>query len=80
MRKPIYLGAEARLCEYGKLAIEAHVPVSFVTYTLPGKGASVDEVVYVRPEGEEFQCLEYAYKALEGLQQVPAIWVRSQRR
>ena len=76
MRKPIYLAAEAWRREYGQLATAAHAPDSTVTFTLPETGDRVlmhgwvqekrgDTSIYRSPDGEEFECVEYAYKAFE---------------
>ena len=76
MRKAIYLAAEAWRREYGQLETVARPPDSCVAYTLPATGDAVlmtgwtrekrgDIDIYISPDGEEFECIEYAYKAFE---------------
>ena len=76
MRKAIYLAAEAWRREYGQLETKAHIPDSSITYTLPGSDDAVimrgwsqvqrdDRIVYIGPEGDEYDCIEYAHQAFE---------------
>ena len=76
MRRAIYLAAEAWRRAYGQLETVARPPDSFVAYTLPANGEVVlmtgwsrekrgDIDVYTSPDGEEYDCIEYAYKAFE---------------
>ena len=76
MRKAIYLAAEAWRREYGQLETQAEVPASKLTYQLPETGENVsmdgwslvkrgEATVYVGPDGDEYDTIEYAYKAFE---------------
>ena len=55
------------------------MPESYMKCTMPVTGNSVDmvgwkkekrgdDIIYVGPDGEEYECTEYAYKAVEELQ------------
>ena len=75
MRKAIYLGAESWRRAYGQLATHGTKPESVVTFTLPsGETVPMDgwshfqrdgADVYVGPEGDEYDALEYAYEAFQ---------------
>ena len=81
MRKAIFLAAEAWRLHYGQLAtgrkenpdskLDFKLPSTGETVTLPGwstvarQGETGDYYVYISPEGEAFDSLEYAYDAIK---------------
>ena len=76
MRKSIYLAAEAWRREYGQLATQAQAPDTSITYTLPATGDVVlmpgwsevkrgDDTLYIGPDGDEYETIEYAHHAFE---------------
>ena len=76
MRKAIYLAAEVWRREYGQPETQAEVPASKITYQPPETGENVtmdgwslvkrgEATVYVGPDGDEYDTLEYAHKAFE---------------
>ena len=83
MRKAIYLAAEAWRQHYGQLAtgrsenpdakLDFKLPSTGETITLEGwrtevrQGATDDFTVYISPEGESFDSLQYAHDAIQGM-------------
>ena len=72
----MYLACEAWRRHYGQLQTQAKAPDCSITYTLPGSGEHVampawsqvqrgSEVVYVGPDGDEYESIDYARKAIE---------------
>ena len=76
MRKSIYLAAESWRRRYGQADTADRPPDASITFTVPGTGQQVampgwsetqrgDATVYVSPDGEEFDTIEYAHRAFE---------------
>ena len=81
MRKAIFLAAEAWRQHYGQLAtgrkdnpdakLDFKLPSTGETVTLPGwrtetrQGDNGDYLVYISPEGEAFDSLQYAHDAIK---------------
>ena len=81
MRKPIFLAAEAWRQHYGQLAtgrndnpdakLDFELPSTGETVTLAGwrtevcQGDTGDYTVYISPEGERFDSLQYAHDAIK---------------
>ena len=74
MRKAIYLAAEAWRKHYGQAATAESEPAAALTYVIPGSGQQVvmpgwsevqreGETVYLSPDGEEYDTIEYAHQA-----------------
>ncbi|CAK0792583.1 unnamed protein product, partial [Prorocentrum cordatum] len=76
MRKSIYLAAESWSRRYGQADAAESAPAASITYAVPGTGQQVTmpgwrevqregETVYVSPDGEEFDAIEYAHQAFQ---------------
>ncbi|CAK0817607.1 unnamed protein product, partial [Prorocentrum cordatum] len=76
MRKSIYLAAESWRRRYGQADAAESAPTASITYAAPGTGQQVampgwrevqreGETVYVSPDGEEFDAIEYAHQAFQ---------------
>ncbi|CAK0850189.1 unnamed protein product, partial [Prorocentrum cordatum] len=76
MRKSIYLAAESWRRRYGQADTAESAPAASITYAVPGTGEQVampgwrevqreGETVYVSPDGEEFDTIEYAHQAFQ---------------
>ena len=81
MRKAIFLAAEAWRQHYGQLAtgtkdnpdakLDFKLPSTGETVTLPGwrtevrQGDTGDYTVYISPQGESFDSLQYAHDAIK---------------
>ncbi|CAK0847613.1 unnamed protein product, partial [Prorocentrum cordatum] len=76
MRKSIYLAAEPWRRRYGQADAAESAPAALITYVVLGTGQQVampgwrqvqreGEPVYVSPDGEEFDTIEYAHQAFQ---------------
>ncbi|CAK0841403.1 unnamed protein product, partial [Prorocentrum cordatum] len=76
MRKSIYLAAETWRRRHGQADTAESAPAASITYAVPGTGQQVampgwrevqreGETVYVSPDGEEFDTIEYAHQAFQ---------------
>ncbi|CAK0862279.1 unnamed protein product, partial [Prorocentrum cordatum] len=76
MRKSIYLAAESWRRRHGQADAAESAPAASITYAVPGTGQQVampgwrevqreGETVYVSPDGEEFDTIEYAHQAFQ---------------
>ncbi|CAK0895070.1 unnamed protein product, partial [Prorocentrum cordatum] len=76
MRKSIYLAAESWRRRYGQADTAESAPAASITHAVPGTGQQVampgwrevqreGEAVYISPDGEEFDTIEYAHQAFQ---------------